>query len=136
MNDFETSPEIKEAIRARLNEGVVVLYSLPIARESIVLRCVTAKGREPEEGDCFNVEFRDAKTNELLEVLEEEGARRFKSSTIMSVMDELAEDYLRTSATRWEMYVNQSGRCSPDEISRGAATSGNVEQVVIRGLPR
>ena len=87
MNDFETSPEIKEAIRARLNEGVVVLYSLPIARESIVLRCVTAKGREPEEGDCFNVEFRDAKTNELLEVLEEEGARRFKSSTIMSVMD-------------------------------------------------
>lgn len=86
--------------------------------------------------DCFNVEFRDAKTNELLEVLEEEGARRFKSSTIMSVMDELAEDYLRTSATRWKCTSIRAADAVPMKSAGGAATSGNVEQVVIRGLPR
>lgn len=136
MNDFEMPSDLKDAIGTSYSEGIVVFYSLPKAQESIVLRVVTTQGQEPEEGVCFVVEFRDAKTNELLEVLEEEEGRRFNSSTIMSMMDELAEDYLRATLERWEMYVNQSGRCSPDEISSGIQKSRHVEQVIIRGLPQ
>ena len=136
MNDFDPPSDIKEAIQAYYSEGVVVLYSLPKAGESIVLRVVTAQGHEPEEGHCFVVEFRDANTNELLEVLEDEENRLFDSLTIMSLMDELAEDYLRTTVGRWERYIHQSGRCSPDDVSWGASESETVEQAVIRGLSR
>ncbi len=105
-DDLQMTVDTIESLRAHYDAGIVVLYSLTTAHECIVLRAVTTKQRDPERGRAYIVEFRDAKTSELLEVLEEEKDRLFDSSTIMSVMD------VRTPALAVHRYV-------PDLAHRG-----------------
>lgn len=116
--------------------GVVAIYALPSALEAIVLRVVTAEGGDPQGGGEYVVEFRHPKTRELLEVLEQSDRTHFNVTTIDSVMDDLAEEYLRATARDQAAYISQSGRCDADEINILAAGSGEVEKVVIRGATK
>jgi len=133
MSDPEASASLTETLRSCYDTGLVVLYSLPAAIESIVLRVVTPEGDEPQDDGKYIVEFRHAETGELLEVLEEDENKSFDSESIRCVMDELAETYLRSVAGNWEAYIAQSGRCAPGETG-GAAEGGEIERTVIREI--
>lgn len=133
MSDPEISASQTETLRSCYDTGLVVLYSLPAAMESIVLRVVTPEGDQPQDDGKYIVEFRHAETGKLLEVLEEDKNKRFNSESIHRVMDELAETYLLSVASNWEAYISQSGRCSPGETG-GAAEGGEIEQTIIREI--
>lgn len=121
------------ALKNRYLSGVVVLYSLRTAGEFVVLRTASPDGGEPQEGRGYMVEFRDAETHEVLETRDTKDGEFPESGGILSLMDDLAEDYLRNGVRRWESYVAQSGRCAPEECNPNLAEAGEVERTVIRG---
>lgn len=121
------------ALKNRYLSGVVALYSLPSADEFVVLRATSPDGREPREGRSYIVEFRNAETHEVLETRDVKEGEVFEREDILSLMDDLAEDYLRDAVRRWESYVAQSGRCGPEECNPNVAAAGEVERTVIRG---
>ena len=120
-------------LMSRYRSGTVALYSLPSADEYVVLRAASLDGGEPLNGESYVVEFRDAETHEVLETMDAKEGERFDVSSILSVMDDVAEDYLRNAAHRWETYVAQSGRCGPEECNSNVAAHGEIERTVIKG---
>lgn len=134
MSDIEISTAQKEKLQSSYGIGLVTLYSLPAAMESIVLRVVSPEGGEPQEGGKYIVEFRHPETGEVQEILEEDEETSLDPKSISFVMDDLAEDYLRSVAADWEVYVAQSGRCDPNEASRNDFERAEVMRTVIREL--
>jgi hypothetical protein len=122
-----------ETLGERYHSGLVSLYSLPAALESIVLRVAAPDGGEPTEGEKYIVEFRSADSDSVIEELEEDETRRFYLDSIRNVMDELAEEYLLSIAGDWENYVQQSGRCLPGDGGPTVHERANIERLVIRG---
>lgn len=134
MSDIKTHASITaEALRERHLSGLVTLYSLPAAQESVVLRIAAPNGGEPIEGEKYIVEFIDADTGSVIEVQEEDVTRLLDMDSIRNVMDDLGESYLLSIASAWENYVQQSGRCSPEDGGPSVYERSDIEQLVIRG---
>lgn len=110
MSEPETPASSKDTIRLSFNTGLVSLYSLPDAGESIILRVTSLEDGDPRDGEKYIVEFRHSETGEVQEVLEEDSSRLFDPQSIRRVMDDLAENYLQSIAEEWEAYVDKSGR--------------------------
>jgi hypothetical protein len=136
MNEFKASTSEMDLLQKTFTTGLVVFYSLPPTSEAIILRTVMPNGDEPQDGEKYIVEFCHPENSQVLEVLEEDDRRFFNSLTIQSEMDELAEDYLRTVVRDWEIYVAQSGRCAPDEITANLAEDKDIERTIIRGIKK
>jgi len=136
MYEFKASTSEVDSLQKIFTTGLVVFYSLPSTSEAIILRAVMPNGDEPQDGGEFIVEFCHPKTYQVLEVLEENDRKHFNSLTIQSEMDELAEDYLRAAIRDWEIYVAQSGRCAPDEITANLSEDKDIERTIIRGIKK
>lgn len=132
MSDVAISASQMEALRSRYDSGIVALYWLKPALESIVLRVVSPSGCEPRDGEKYIVEFCNSETGKVQEILDEDECRRLNIKSIRHVMDDLADTYLRAVANDWEAYVAQSGRCAPHETLGNDAVSADVLQIVIR----
>jgi len=134
MNDIKThASTTAEALMERHRSGLVTLYSLPAAQERVVLRIAAPNGGEPIEGEKYIAEFINADTGSVMEVLEEDEAQLLDMDSIRNVMDDLGETYLLSIAGDWENYVQQSGRCSPEDGGPSVYERSDIEQLVIRG---
>lgn len=113
-----------------LTTGIIISYSLKAAGESVLLRATAPDGGEPRDGDQYLVEFRGLENSELLETLDPAENRIFDSQRIEDLLDDLAEEYLRTKVAEWDIYVAQSGR-GPVAARSG---EGEVEREIVRGF--
>lgn len=132
MSDVALSASQIEALRSRYSTGFVTHYWLQSALESIMLRVVSPNGCEPLDGEKYIIEFCNSETGEVQEVLDEDESRRLDRKSIRHVMDDIADNYLRSVANEWEAYVAQSGRCAPDETPGNVSVSAAVLQTIIR----
>lgn len=132
MSNVANSASRIEVLRSRYDSGIVTFYWLQSALESIVLRVVSLNGSEPRDDEKYIVEFCNADTGKVQEILEGDESRCFDKKSIRHIMDDLADAYLRSVANDWEAYTAQSGRCAPHETSGKVAVSADIQQVVIR----